>query len=76
MTRQVGSCSFLSYAPDGKSPVAIDNAGIVRVWDAATAQIVAEIGDNRAEPWMVSPPREIALSPDGKPLAMIEIEPP
>jgi WD40 repeat protein len=64
------------YTPDGKSLVAIDNAGIVRVWDAATGRMIREIGDTRAEPWMVSPPREIALSPDGKTLAMIEIEPP
>jgi WD40 repeat protein len=64
------------FNPDGNSLVAIDDVGIVRVWDRATGRSVREIGDTRTEPWMMSSPREIALSPDGKTLAILQIEQP
>ena len=54
------------YTPDGKSLVAIDRAGAVLVWDAATGRMVRAIG---------GPPiafRDIALSPDGLTLATLE----
>ena len=60
------------YTPDGKSLVAIEYDAIVRVWDAATGRIIAEIGDVKADSRMSSRYREIALSPDGKALAMID----
>jgi WD40 repeat protein len=66
----------VSYAPDGRSLVAIDIGGFVRVWDASNGRIIREIGDPRAAPWRISSPREIALSPDGPSLAMIEVKPP
>jgi WD40 repeat protein len=54
------------YTPDGKSLVTCDADRVVRVWDAATGQIVRNIGDTQAEF------REIALSPDGQTLATVE----
>jgi RNA polymerase sigma factor (sigma-70 family) len=54
------------YTPGGKSMVAIDGSGAVRVWDAATGRMVRAIG---------GPPivfRDIALSPDGLTLAALE----
>jgi WD40 repeat protein len=60
------------YTPDGKSLVTVDRVPIVRIWDAATGQIVREIGDPQAAFPDVSPSRSIALSPDGKTLATVD----
>jgi RNA polymerase sigma factor (sigma-70 family) len=54
------------HTADGKSLVALDNDGIVRVWDAATGLMVRAI-DARPARF-----RQIALSPDGAILATIE----
>ncbi len=54
------------YTPDGKSMVAIDRAGAVLVWEAATGRMVRAIGG------LPVAFREIAISPDGLTLATLE----
>ncbi len=54
------------YTPNGKSLVAIDRTGAVCVWDAASGQLVRNIGSPFTDLG------QIALSPDGRALATIE----
>jgi RNA polymerase sigma factor (sigma-70 family) len=54
------------WTPDGKCLVAIDDGGLVRVWDAATGRMIRAIGDPSTRFW------HIAVSPDGNSLATIE----
>ncbi len=53
------------YTRDGKSLVAIDARGGIRVWDAATGRVVRTIGERSDRFW------QIALAPDGSTLATI-----
>jgi WD40 repeat protein len=54
------------YTRDGKSLVAMDFGGRVRVWDAATGRTIRAIGEQ------LDHFRQIAVSPDGGTLATIE----
>jgi WD40 repeat protein len=54
------------YTRDGKSLVAMDSGGRIRVWDAATGRMICAIGEE------LNHFRQIAVSPDGGTLATIE----
>jgi RNA polymerase sigma factor (sigma-70 family) len=54
------------HTPDGKLLVTLAH-GIIRVWEAATGRLLRDVGDSKIHVW------GIALSPDGKTLATIEL---
>ena len=60
-----GSVGLAIFTPDGKSLVTLGNVAI-HVWNAVTGQITRAVGDGDIDF------REIALSPDGTNLAILE----